>query len=108
MSDAASAAQARATENARRAEVRREFTSAMEARIAVASTSGDVMSGVWRARAAAMSELCTAGERATDQVGWDSVSIRCGPEFVSAAYMVVYCFFSFLQHACKRGPFLCG
>lgn len=66
--DAASAAQVRAAENARRAEVRGEFTSAMKARVAVASPSGGVMVGVWRARTAATSELCAAGERATMQV----------------------------------------
>lgn len=67
MSDAASAAKVRATENARRAEVRMEFTSAMQARIAVASPSGRVMVGVRRARAVATSELCAAGAQATKQ-----------------------------------------
>eukprot|EP00752_Nemacystus_decipiens_P008396 g7506.t1 len=67
MSDAASAAKVRAAENARRAEVRKEFTSAIKARIAVTNPSGGVMVGVRKARAAASSELCAAGQRATEQ-----------------------------------------
>lgn len=66
-SNAASAAKARRLDNARRAEVRREFTRAMTARIAVGSPSGPLMAGVRRARAAATSELCAAGGRATEQ-----------------------------------------
>eukprot|EP00903_Cladosiphon_okamuranus_P015742 g14530.t1 len=67
MSDAASAVIVRATENARRAEVRMELTRAMKAMIAMASPSGREMVGVRRARAAATSELCAAGGRATEQ-----------------------------------------
>lgn len=39
----------------------------MEARRAVASSSGALMVGVRRARYAATSELCAAGGRATEQ-----------------------------------------
>lgn len=68
MTNAASAAKVREAENARRAEVRKDFTSATKAKVAVASASGNLGVGVRRARAAATTELCTAGGRATEQV----------------------------------------
>jgi len=65
------AEEARAAENARRAEVRARFTAATSARTAVASATGAVMAGVGRARAAATSELCAAGGGATEQVRFE-------------------------------------
>lgn len=65
---ASSEASARAIESARRAEIRDDFTTATEKWVSAVSAGGKAMSGVRRAKAAAVTELCAAVDKAMSLV----------------------------------------